>query len=750
MAEMSHVAQPVASTSQAAAEPEASPPPPAEQEQFSMADLFTADDIVDSLVTAVEKEDVAACVSHLSQLRLRQQEKLVNQPHSSTDQTALIAVATKESTRTREVLVRMLAHSGATLPPVDDKAQWLADVQSWAIKLIEEPRAEGSERELEIRTLLDRDYDSAREWCAEHLPPPVPSEEDLEDFGGYTSDDLGALPNGVRSSSVPVDDAVMRYQRSHRAATADVLQNPAGPAPAADDGADALPSRAAKAPRLRQPGGQSSGTLEVIDLTEDRTPSPMVKDEEAEAAVPAGNRATPNGRKRPRSRSPPANYVRATPMPEARAHLHVSNLPDDFTNADLAEVFAGVSGVCDVEVHQSEAAGGAPFGFVSLVSLVAAQHAFVLRNNTLPRPTADRRMGLKIYSADGIPLDPHRPVEPIVNGSHAAAPEMPPPPPPPFRTYGGPMAGGMPRRFPRPETPFHFTAAELARRVYIGCLRYGISNDEVVALFNDRAGVVARVLRVIHAQDGSHSFGFVQLPDSVTARHAQTTLHGTQYGKSPSIFCKDHLLQVEPVNELNHRWRWSMTLHGLPPRWGYRDVSDFLISTIGSFAGLVVRQSDPYGAGSYDSPPYVRVEVRYETELIWAWNEIDGLTVGTRPISAVIDQPRVRAQVERERRYQQIERVIMQGQRQEARRERMSATPMSDVQGSVGGAAASCSTGGGCTPRNPSLLSSGGTPLAQRMPPPPPPPPVPVPVPIPVPEPAATAADVNPFAPNWL
>lgn len=40
----------------------------------------------------------------------------------------------------------MLAHSGATLPPVDDKAQWLADVQSWAIKLIEEPRAEGSER----------------------------------------------------------------------------------------------------------------------------------------------------------------------------------------------------------------------------------------------------------------------------------------------------------------------------------------------------------------------------------------------------------------------------------------------------------------------------------------------------------------------------------------------------------------------------------------------------------------------------
>lgn len=190
--------------------------------------------------------------------------------------------------------------------------------------------------------------------------------------------------------------------------------------------------------------------------------------------------------------------------------------------------------------------------------------------------------------------------------------------------------------------------------------------------------------------------------------------------------------------------RLELTLHVLST------VSDFLISTIGSFAGLVVRQTDPYGAGSYDSPPYVRVEVRYETELIWAWNEIDGLTVDGRRISAVIDQPRVRAQVERERRYQQIERDIMQGQRQEARRERMSATPMSDVQGSVGGTAASCSTGGGYTPRNPSLLSSGGTPLAQRMPPPPPPPPVPVPVPIPVPEPAATAADVNPFAPNWL
>ncbi|BGP56570.1 hypothetical protein JCM8202_000531 [Rhodotorula sphaerocarpa] len=764
MTENGDTAQPISLTSQAAAEREASPLRPDEQDQDSTAataddivdklvpaienedvavctfhlsqlhlrqrgvspqspdqqdhidGVATAEDIVDKLVTAVAEEDVAACAFCLRQLRLRDQEKLVNRPHSSTGKTALMSVATKESTLRREVIVRMLAHHGAMLPPVHDKAQWLANVRGWAIKVIEEPRRNASEREPGTRTLPNRNHDSAREWCAKHLHPPDRPEE-VEELGGRTPKGSDDLLNDGRSPSLPAEDAVLRYQQLHPAPVAELLLSTAGVDPDAESGAG-LPSRAAKAPRLHQPDGQSSPAVEVIDLTQERSPSPMIKDEEAEAFSPVGERASPNGRKRPRSRSSPADHARETPMPEPRAHLHVAHLPGGFTSADLAEVFAGVPGVCDVGVHQSEAAGGAPFGLISLVSLVAAQHAFAIKNHTLPRPTAGRCIELKLYSADGVPLDPHRPVEPVVDGMEADAPEMAPPPEPAFRRYGFPSPGAMPRRVPRPETPFRFTAAELARRVYVGCLRYGISSAEVVDLFNNRAKVVARVLRIIHAQDGSHSFGFVQLPDSVTAAHAQRILHGTPYD--------DHLLQVEPVNELNHRWRWSMTLHGLPPQWGYRD-------------GLVVRQPEPYGANSCQSAPSIRVELRYETELISAWKKLDGRIAGARPIAAVIQQPRARARAERD---------ILRKQQQEADRNRTSAPPMPDVQAS---AAPGPSNGDAYTPHNPGLFSSAGNPLAQRPPPPPPPPP-----PVPGPVPTATVADgligdtLHPSAPQWL
>lgn len=67
-----------------------------------------------------------------------------------------MAVATKESTLRREVIVRMLADHGAMLPPVHDKAQWLANVRGWAIKVIEEPRRNASERGKTLRGVLLR------------------------------------------------------------------------------------------------------------------------------------------------------------------------------------------------------------------------------------------------------------------------------------------------------------------------------------------------------------------------------------------------------------------------------------------------------------------------------------------------------------------------------------------------------------------------------------------------------------------
>lgn len=344
--------------------------------------------------------------------------------------------------------------------------------------------------ENEVRMLLDLDYDAAQDWQMKHLPPPDQSEDGLEDYGGYTSDDIG----GGRAASVPLDDAVARYQRSQRALTADLAAATDRPLSPINGKA---PPRTGKAPARQAASQPPDG---VIDLTESRSPSPRPKEEEVDAALPNGS---PNGRKRPRARSPAAEQAREPRLPEARAHLHVGSLPEDFRQDELTALFNGVPGVLEVELHQNS--NNAPFGYVSLASLATAQHAYALKHNTPPRPGAARNLELKIYSADGTPLDPHRQVEPVVNNVYGGAPGAPPPRA--FNNYGGILGGPAQFRAPRPRVPFIFTAAELARRVYLGCLRYGISEGEVAALFHERAGVVAKVLRVMNAPDGSHAFG---------------------------------------------------------------------------------------------------------------------------------------------------------------------------------------------------------------------------------------------------
>ncbi|GAA5868634.1 hypothetical protein JCM3774_003606 [Rhodotorula dairenensis] len=713
----------------APAKAQSPPPPPSEQvmepspsdDQVNMSDLFSVDDLVDRLVGAVNKCDVAACLFYIRQLEMRKQVHLVNQPHSSTNQTALMSAAVKESTRAAQILIRILARKGAKMPPADSKADWLADVQTWAIELVETPVQPDSEHDRETGMLLTLDYDAAQEWCMKNLPPPEQSDDGLEDYGGYTSDDLG---NG-RASSVPLADVNSRQQGDQRAMTAD-LPRPSGPAANPDsvrNGNGGLSARAAG----KRPARSTLSEM-VIDLTDSRTPSPAPKAEDVEAVIPNGRPSSRSDRKRPRLRSSPppqAGEGREPRQPEVRAHLHVSNLPDDFSTAELAAVFEGIPGVLEVEVHGHP---GAPFGYISLASLATAQHAYALKHNTLPRDGAPKKIELKIYSADGLPLDPHRQVEPVVNNLHGGgpgggiggAPHV-------FNNYRGPMQGAMPLRYPRPRVPFHFTAAELARRVYLGCLRWGISEAEVAALFHERAGVVAKVLRVMNAHDGSHAFGFVQLPDAITADHAIKVLHGT--------VSDGHLLQVEHVNELNHRWLWSLTLHNLPLRWDYRDVSDFLISTIGSFAGLIVRHAPPYSGDAHAVELHVRVELRYETELRWAFKELNGMMIDRQPVRAVIDQPRVRREVENELAFEQLAQGIAVGQQAPV------ATPMSSVHGDVGA--------GGYDPRDPTGSNgNGGATPTQRRPQPPPPPPPPAP-----PKAAVPALDdeaLNPFSPKWL
>jgi hypothetical protein len=58
---------------------------------------------------------------------------------------------------------------------------------------------------------LDLDYDAAQEWCMTNLPPPEQSEEEgMEDYGGYTSEELSPVPVGaIPRSTGPGTSAVV-------------------------------------------------------------------------------------------------------------------------------------------------------------------------------------------------------------------------------------------------------------------------------------------------------------------------------------------------------------------------------------------------------------------------------------------------------------------------------------------------------------------------------------------------------------
>ncbi|GAA5938870.1 hypothetical protein JCM1841_000413, partial [Sporobolomyces salmonicolor] len=273
-------------------------------------------------------------------------------------------------------------------------------------------------------------------------------------------------------------------------------------------------------------GKDLSTSLGYLDLTDSRTPSPAPKATPGEVnhtALP-----TPTGSSL-LSKSTDTSQPPREDLSSARAHLRVDHLPSTYSSDDLLHHFSSLTGVLDASIQGRTALGA--WGLVDFRSLMAAQHAYARKNCTIP-PGGRKAIELKVYSAEARSNDPLNAAAPVPSS--------------------------------RPPMPSMLSAAELKRRVYVGSLPYGIGEDELASIFWERAGVKARVLAVKHAWDGSHSFAFVQTPDSLSTIEAIKRLHGTPYDGP-------HLLLLEPANEFLHVWRFSLRLVGLPPSWDYRD-----------------------------------------------------------------------------------------------------------------------------------------------------------------------------------
>ena len=446
-------------------------------------------------------------------------------PHtdSQSGMTPLVAAGAKPPSRTASLLIHLLLAKGARLPAVDDASEWLGQVRTWAIELVEGERTGKTSEEDEAKMLLDMDFDAVDDWCRLNLPAPTTQADQSDLYGGYATDDE------PRASSAPIDGDRGRASLFRRETTFENRPEPST-------------SRASSPADVRQDAPEPvKPTLkpDVLDLTGDRSPSPVPKEEEIEATLGAPRSPPPpasakaQGKKRAASRSRSLSPARSDRRPAPRAHLRVDNLPAGYTSEQLMECFDDVPGVLDAEVHLSQS--GALWGFVSLASLATAQHAFATKNGTHVGGTAagaaaSRPLWLKIYSVDGMPIEPHRQVEPVVDNLSGAMPGVAPGalPPPNGASFQqqqqqGNFRPGVNNPYPRgrffapgerPRVPYIFTAAELARRVYCGSLRFEISYDEVASLFAEKAGVVARVLKVMNAYDNSHSFACVPLPRS--------------------------------------------------------------------------------------------------------------------------------------------------------------------------------------------------------------------------------------------
>ncbi|GAA5867170.1 hypothetical protein JCM8547_006263 [Rhodosporidiobolus lusitaniae] len=206
-----------------------------------------------------------------------------------------------------------------------------------------------------------------------------------------------------------------------------------------------------------------------------------------------------------------------------------------------------------------------------------------------------------------------------------------------FSPYA-PYANSHPHPAPNARPPTLLAAAALAQRLYFGALPHGISPGEVERLVEQRTGVKKKVKRVENDPRGTHSWAIVVFPDSTTAEFTRKAMHGTL----------GHLLQLEPVNELNHRKLFSLSFTGLAPNWHYLDVSDFLIGTITNFRNLTIERVFLPDNDGGECLLKARIEVRYETELRWCFQALDNLPVEGRSLRAFVETTRVRLSMEEE------------------------------------------------------------------------------------------------------
>ncbi|GAA5970734.1 hypothetical protein JCM3765_004695, partial [Sporobolomyces pararoseus] len=749
-----------------------------EQGDFGL-DLFTEQDLVDRLVQSVTDDDLYQVVFWIKRLQEKGWIENINDGHSASTMSPIVAASSKDiQNRNRNLILRVLRAKGGVLPSGDD-AVWLELIQPWAIELLEATRDSEHEDEKVVEFLLEANDDEAERWIAYNLSQ---QDENTHQPQQRSHSLPTAGPSSGRSTSLPsrytpLTSMSSKFDHQEQQYGSSPQYKPVPP-PSARDSSLAPVNEST-----------SSNNLGYIDLTNSRSPSPVPKAEPTEedssvllhhrsASAASTTSRKPSTTPHPTNNSFSKGKGRATETPEitssARAHLRIDNLPLNYTDQDLSNLFSDCGGLLESSIQDQTL--DSSWGLITFKSLLSARHAYAVKIGKVVKGGI-RGLQLKIYSSEGEPVEPHvavsptatrseqqqqqtststigsngngnlngaaggetgggerysmgfsggsRPNEggggtrgPIYSGQDAA-----------FAAsnnsnniYNGGGGVGQPQQqmgnfshpgpmpfqgrfFPRPRVPYIFTAAELARRVYLGGLPFGISEDEVGRIFSEKAKVKARVLRVKNSPDGSHAFAFVQHPDSITADFAIKCLHGQVYA--------GHLLQLEHVNELAHRWLFSLTLYGFPPNWEYRDVSDFLISTIGSFTGL--RVSKPFNRPLELN---VKVELRYETELRWAANELNGLIVQNQQIVAEVDQIGIRKKIERELAFEKLQEKLINPPQ-----------PQGQVVGlsSDGGGYNPYDPSGGTTngydPNYPGGGGSGSTPIRSRPAPPPPPPP---------------------------
>lgn len=446
-----------------------------DHEQEGVDQLMPDDELVDELFEAVKASDVPAVVSWLKEFERRGRLSSINDVGAPllsfvdfalactaterlpvdgiTGISPFVAAAAKEASPVSFLLVRLLADKGAALPSATSPSRWLEMVQPWAIELIEGEKQASEAAEVE-QLFTMRDSEVAA-WCKARFGPeitPAPLVRDVEPLHiGFdrlrvaSPAFVGPFTRSTSAISRPIE--LVLPPRSVRFSP--VVEHQTVKSEEEQD----------------QVFEEQPPSLGFIDLTLSRTPSPLLQiKEEDENVIDLTEFGDDDDVKQ--------EVVRFNAS-AVRAHLRIANLPSSCTDSELRDVFSALPGFVDASIEKTRK--GEVFGFVSLSSFAAAQHAFAvmheryLRSEHALDPSLEP-LQLRVYSADGQALEPDvGPIELI-------------------------------------KQPYHLPAAQLRRRLYLGALRTDITGEEILNLVHTVAGVPVEVRVLKVARDESHAF----------------------------------------------------------------------------------------------------------------------------------------------------------------------------------------------------------------------------------------------------